>query len=78
MCKRALGGGGGGEENCDERLAAEQGRCYDRRWQMAHPDYLRGCMDRAMERHLKCKKGDKNEPDEWGDNDEETGLDHGR
>jgi RHS repeat-associated protein len=78
MCKRAFGGGGGDDEDCSIRLAAEQGRCYDRRWQMAHPDYFRGCMDRAMERYQKCKKGDSDEPDEWGDDDEETGFDQGR
>jgi RHS repeat-associated protein len=75
MCKRAFGGGGDG---CEKRFAAEQGRCVDRRWQMAHPDYFRGCMDRARERLLKCQKGNNDEPNEWGDDDEETGLDHGR
>ena len=80
MCKRALGyggGGGDGDGDCEKDLTIEQENCSLRKWRIAHPDYYRGCMDRAMERYQKCKKGEQGPP-EWGDKDEETGLDHGR
>ena len=66
-------GGGSCEDDCEAQLAAEQGRCSSRKWQMAHNHYYRGCLDRAMERYLICKKGRSDGPAEWGDADEETG-----
>jgi|ERR1051325_652102 hypothetical protein len=53
---RSFGSGGRGqdEEACDRRRSEEVQRCYQRKWQMPHPDYLGGCLKRAEQRYLKC------------------------
>jgi RHS repeat-associated protein len=86
MCRRSFGygSGSGGDDDddgddCQNRWSAERSRCYKRKWQMPHPDYLRGCLDRALTRYLLCKKNkgrpNPDEPPEWGDPDEETWID---
>lgn len=65
------------DDDCAGRLGQEQKRCYQRKWQVAHPDYTRGCLDRAQTRFLLCLRNEgephPDEPPEWGDADEETG-----
>jgi hypothetical protein len=64
---------------CHERFADEERQCYANRWQMAHPDYLRGCLQRAADRRSDCIANggtpSKDEPKKWihgPDHDEET------
>jgi RHS repeat-associated protein len=79
MCKRSVGYGGGednDDEDCHGRFANEVNRCHQRKWQVTHPDYTRGCLERAADRRSMCfRNGNKphpDEPPEWGDADEET------
>jgi hypothetical protein len=69
-------GGGDDDDKCGARHGEERQRCFDRRPDMAHPDYFFGCLDRAKERWLRCQKngypGGPGEVPEWGDDDEET------
>jgi hypothetical protein len=77
-------GGGGGKRNseddnddyCGKRMAEETGRCWARKDDYVHPDYLYGCLDRAKDRWRMCRrnggKPDPSEPPEWGPADEET------
>jgi hypothetical protein len=67
------------DDFCHRRFAQEQGRCYKWKWQIAHPDYFPGCMDRAKYRRDMCiRNGGQphpDEPPEWRpgpDYDEET------
>jgi hypothetical protein len=66
------------EVDCAERAADEINRCYKRKWKIVHRDYLHGCIQRAKTRQDMCRRnGGKprpDEPPEWGDPDEETGL----
>jgi len=66
------------EDACAERASAEMTRCSKRIQDMAHPDYLNGCIERAKTRQDMCRRnGGKprpDEPPEWTDPDEETWL----
>jgi hypothetical protein len=70
------------EDACAERASAEIARCYKRAPDMAHPDYLDGCIKRAKTRADMCKRNGgkprRDEPPEWKDPDEETWLNHHR
>jgi len=74
--------GGDDEDQCDARYSQERQRCWDRRPDMAHPDFLDGCLERAKERWLKCREngytGGPGEVPEWGDADEEIWRNFGR
>lgn len=70
------------EDYCSDRHQAEQRRCYERKHEYAHPDFLDGCLKRAAARWRLCvqNKGrpDPNEPREWGPADEEIGRNFSR
>jgi hypothetical protein len=75
-------GGGGDEDECDERLGAEMNRCYARKDDYAHQDFLEACKARAKTRWDLCvrngRKFPPREPPEWGPDDEEIWLNHNR
>jgi hypothetical protein len=77
-----LQGGGGDREDCHEREAKEVGRCWARKEDYAHPDYLWGCIRRSEHRRDLCVRngGKPNpaEPPEWGVADEETWRNYDR
>ncbi len=70
------------DDYCHDRKQAEISRCFERKDDYAHGDFLQACQDRATERWIKClrNKGrpDPNEPNEWGPEDEEIWRNFGR
>lgn len=77
-------GGRRGKTDCDERASTEMANCYQRYrdQEYAHFDYYNGCKERVKIRQDVCNrnkgKGKWNEPAEWGLDDEESYLNHGR
>jgi hypothetical protein len=66
---------------CYDRYEKELQRCKEAEWQVAHPDYIRACKDRAKARLSACianrGKPSPHEPGEWepgADGDEETWI----
>jgi hypothetical protein len=66
---------------CYERYEKEFRRCKEFEWQVAHPHYTNGCIERAKERLRMCianrGKSSPHEPREWepgADGDEETWI----
>jgi RHS repeat-associated protein len=66
-------------DKCHDRYEDEAQRCHSSAWQVAHPDYTRGCLRRAAYRRNMCiQNGGEphpDEPPEWtpgGNHDEET------
>ena len=60
-----------------KRFDEESKRCYQGKWRVAHPDYTRARIERAVQRRNLCVKNggapDPDEPPELSDDDEETG-----
>ena len=68
-------------DRCYERYEKELQRCKEFEWQVAHPNYTRGCKERARMRLTMCianrGKPSRHEPREWepgADGDEETWI----
>ena len=66
---------------CYDRYEREFQRCKEAEWQVAHPHYTTGCIERAKERLRMCianrGKPSPHEPREWepgADGDEETWI----
>ena len=76
----------GGDDPCEEREKQERRRCFFyHATTHAHPDYLSGCLDRALARKLYCQRNgidDPGGPTEWNPDpdsgDAETWRNYGR
>ncbi len=79
---RGSRGGLPNTDHCHDRWAAEQARCWQRRDDYAHRDFLGGCLERARTRDQMCVGNggtpDPNEPKEWGPEDEEIWINNSR
>ena len=70
------------DDYCYAREKKERDRCYARQEEYPHWDFKQACLDRAQERRDKCVRNggrpDLSELSEWGPDDEEVYLNHGR
>ena len=70
------------DEYCYTRENTERRKCSANSKDVAHLDFKQACLDRALARRDKCVRNggrpDPSEPSEWGPDDEEVYLDHGR
>src|SRR5207302_1460701 len=52
--RRRRGNDDDNDDECDRRFGEEKGRCYDRYDEYAHPHFLSGCNERALNRWRLC------------------------